>query len=134
MNVDVNFSHADWNTISSSNEYEKAFIKNRCSEPLLNPQLQLLSRLFLCNNLEQCNLVVEANSFSDHNLFKQKFLSDSEEKNKSLSSKNSTSTRQIGTYSSLILKSALCQTDVPMTCYIAFIRASTMLVKIQYLV
>ena len=36
MNGDTDFSHADWNTLSSSNEYEKAFIKeidalNLCS-------------------------------------------------------------------------------------------------------
>ena len=45
MNGDVNFSHADLNTLSSSNEYERSFHKvYRCSEPLLNPQLQLFSR------------------------------------------------------------------------------------------
>ena len=27
MKGDVNFSHADWNTLYSSNEYEKAFVK-----------------------------------------------------------------------------------------------------------
>ena len=44
MNVDVNSSHAYWNTLSSVNEYENAFHKrNRCFEVLLNPQLQLLS-------------------------------------------------------------------------------------------
>ena len=70
MSGDVNFPHADWNTLSSSNEYEKAFIKeidalNLCS--ILN--CSCCPDIFSCNNLEQCNLVVEANSFSDHKLF-----------------------------------------------------------------
>ena len=70
MNGDINFSHADWKTLSSSNEYENAFIKeidalNLCS--ILNSSC--CPDIFLCNNLEQCNLVVEANSFSDHKLF-----------------------------------------------------------------
>ena len=72
MHGDVNFSHADWNTLSSSNEYEKTFIKeidalNLCS--ILNSSC--CPDIFLCNNLEQCHLVVEANSFSDHKLFIQ---------------------------------------------------------------
>ena len=52
------------------NEYEKAFMKeidalNLCS--ILKSSC--CPDIFLCNNLEQCNLVVEANSFSDHKLF-----------------------------------------------------------------
>ena len=71
MNGDVNFSHADWNTLSSIIEFEKAFIKeidatNLCS--ILNSSC--CPDIFVCNNLEQCNLVSEANSFSDHKLFK----------------------------------------------------------------
>ena len=61
LNGDVNFSHADWNTLSSSNQYEKALIKeidalNLCS--ILNSSC--CPDIFLCKNLEQCNLVVEA--------------------------------------------------------------------------
>ena len=69
MNGDVNLSHADWNTLSSSNKYENFHKRNRCSEPLLNPQSSYCPDIFLCNNLEQCDLVVEANFFSDHKLF-----------------------------------------------------------------
>ena len=70
MNCDVNFSHADWNTLSSSDEYEKPFIKeigalNLCS--ILNSSC--CPDIFLCKNVEQSNLVVEANSFSDHKLY-----------------------------------------------------------------
>ena len=70
MNVDVNFSHTDWNALSSSNEYEKSFLEevdalNLCS--LLNSSF--CPDNFLCDNLEQCNLAVEANSFSDHKFF-----------------------------------------------------------------
>ena len=69
-NGDVYFPHADWNTLSSSNEYEKASIKEidalkLCS--ILNSSC--CPDIFLCNNLEQCNLVVEANSFSDNKFF-----------------------------------------------------------------
>ena len=54
MNDDVNFSHAEWNTLSSINEYEKTFIKeidalNLCS--ILNSSF--CPDIFLCNNLEQ---------------------------------------------------------------------------------
>ena len=70
MNGDVSFSHADWNTLSCSYEYEKAFIKeidalNLCS--ILT--FSCCPDIFLCKSLEQSNLVVEANSFSDHKLF-----------------------------------------------------------------
>ena len=70
LNGVENLSHVDWNALSSSNEYEKTFIKeidalNLCST--LNSSC--CPGIFLCNNLEQCNLVVEANSFSDHKLF-----------------------------------------------------------------
>ena len=74
MNGDVNFSHADWDTLSCSNEYEKAFITeidalNLCS--ILNSSC--CPDIFLCNNLKQCNLVVEANSFSDHIVLSRNF-------------------------------------------------------------
>ena len=49
MNGDVNFSHTDRNTLSRKEKTKKNSIKkflrrSRCSEPLLNHKLQLLTR------------------------------------------------------------------------------------------
>ena len=70
MNGDVNFPHTYWNRLSSRNKFEKNCLEevdalNLCS--ILNSIFR--PDIFLCIIREQCNLAIEANSFSDHKLF-----------------------------------------------------------------
>ena len=125
INGDVNLSHTDWNTLSSSNEYEKSFLEevdalNFCSIRNFN----FCRNIFLCTNLEKYNLAVETNSFSEHNLFVAEIsVRLTKKEQKPLFQKLNINKADWNLLISFVLKSQLCQTGVPMTCFIVFYRS-----------